>query len=65
MNALARALNMDPMEIRLRNAHRIGTTISTGQVLKESVGFTDTLVQAVEKFRSLAQASKTKEAPHQ
>ncbi len=49
MNALAKALNMDPIELRLRNAHKVGTVIPTGQTLTESVGFTDTLLKAREK----------------
>lgn len=46
MNALARKLKMDPIELRLQNAHKVGTTIATGQTLTESVGFIDTLLQA-------------------
>lgn len=49
MNALAKALGMDPIELRRRNAHKVGTVIPTGQQLTESVGFADTLQKAVEK----------------
>jgi len=49
MNALAKALNMDPIELRLLNAHRVGSKIPTGQELTESVGFVDTLTQARDK----------------
>ena len=49
MNALARALNMDPIELRLKNAHKVGTVIPTGQQLTESVGFADTLKMAAAK----------------
>lgn len=49
MNALARALKMDPIELRLKNAHRIGTVTSTGQLLDDSVGFIETLEQARDK----------------
>ena len=62
MNALARALGINPVEIRLRNAHKVGTTIATGQVLRESVGFIDTLKQAVEKSKAVGQGSDKKEA---
>lgn len=49
MNALARELKMDPIELRLRNAHKVGSTIATGQTLHESVGFVDTLLEARKK----------------
>lgn len=49
MNALARVLGMDPIELRLLNAHRVGTVIPTGQELTESVGFIETLKQAAAK----------------
>ncbi len=49
MNALARALNMDPIELRYKNAHRVGTVIATGQKLDASVGFRDTLMAAKKK----------------
>lgn len=49
MNALAKALRMDPLQIRLINAHRVGSMIPTGQELTESVGFVDTLLQARDK----------------
>lgn len=49
MNALARALGMDPIALRLLNAHRVGTVIPTGQELTESVGFMETLKQAAAK----------------
>ncbi len=40
MDALARALDLDPLEIRLRNALRPGDATGTGQVLTRSVGIT-------------------------
>jgi CO/xanthine dehydrogenase Mo-binding subunit len=53
MNALAKALNMDPVQLRLLNAHKVGTTIATGQVLSESVGFAETLRQADAKAKEV------------
>lgn len=50
MNALAKALNMDPIELRIINAHRPGSVTSTGQVLDENVGF----VQCLEAVRDKA-----------
>ncbi len=38
MDELARKLNMDPFELRRKNALTIGSTTSTGQVVKESAG---------------------------
>ena len=53
MNALARALNMDPIEIRLLNAHRPGSVTSTGQVLGDDVSFIQCLEQARAKAREV------------
>ena len=38
MDQLARALQMDPFELRLRNALDVGSELVTGQVLRHSVG---------------------------
>lgn len=46
MNAIARELGMDPYEIRMINAQKVGCELPTKQVLKESVGFIDTLKEA-------------------
>jgi len=43
MDLLARALKMDPVEIRLRNALRAGSETPTGQTLTASVGIGETL----------------------
>ncbi len=53
MNALAKALDMDPIEIRILNAHRIGSITSTGQVLEDNVGFLETLEAARNKAKEL------------
>jgi len=53
MNALARKLNMDAVEIRLLNAHRIGTVTSTGQLLDDNVGFIETLEGARNKAKQV------------
>ena len=53
MNKLAKALNMDPIELRILNAHRVGSKIATGQVLSESVGFVETLEAARAKAREV------------
>ncbi len=43
MDSLAKALNMDPFEIRMVNAMKPGSTTITGQVLYASVGMRETL----------------------
>lgn len=49
MTAVAKALGMDPWEIRVKNAHKVGTVTATNQTLTESVGFIDTLKEAKKK----------------
>jgi len=49
MDALAAALGMDPLEIRLKNALRAGQATATGQVLKSGVG----MVQCLERIRPI------------
>jgi CO/xanthine dehydrogenase Mo-binding subunit len=39
----AQDLGLDPLELRILNAHRVGTTTATGQVLSASVGIGDCL----------------------
>ncbi len=43
MDEIANALNIDPFELRLRNALQQGDTTATGQVLHHSVGIVETL----------------------
>ncbi|MBR0172423.1 MAG: xanthine dehydrogenase family protein [Lachnospiraceae bacterium] len=50
MNALAKALNMDPIEIRIINAHKEGSVTSTDQVLDAGAG----LVQCLEAVKKKA-----------
>ena len=49
MDEIAEALNIDPLEIRLRNAFTEGSSSPTGQVL-HSVVVRDTLMQAAQRF---------------
>ncbi|MBP1707046.1 MAG: Xanthine dehydrogenase [Chloroflexi bacterium] len=49
MDMLAEALGKDPWEFRYQNALKPGASISTGQVLQESVGIKATLL-AVKKY---------------
>lgn len=43
MDILARELGLDPLELRRRNALRVGSVTATGQVLRESVGLVRTI----------------------
>lgn len=57
MDILAERLGMDPLELRRRNAVRVGSTIATGQVLQESVGLLETIERVAEAMRD-AEASQ-------
>jgi xanthine dehydrogenase molybdenum-binding subunit len=48
MDILAESLRMDPVELRYKNALRVGSVTNTGQVLRDSVG----LVECIEKVNS-------------
>ncbi len=43
MDLLAEALGIDPIELRLINAQKVGVTTATGQLLRESVGLIETI----------------------
>jgi xanthine dehydrogenase molybdenum-binding subunit len=43
MDSIAHELGMDPFELRRKNALRVGSTTTTGQVLRESVGLLECL----------------------
>jgi xanthine dehydrogenase molybdenum-binding subunit len=53
MDILAEALGIDPLELRIRNAQRVGTVTATGQLLRESVG----LLRTLEEVRSAMHAT--------
>jgi len=48
MDTLAEVLHMDPVELRKKNALRVGSVTNTGQVLRESVG----LMECIEKVEA-------------
>jgi xanthine dehydrogenase molybdenum-binding subunit len=56
MDILAHELGMDPFELRRVNALRIGSTTSTGQVLRESAGLVDCLDWVERRVNELAQS---------
>lgn len=47
MDILAERLGLSPLEIRRKNALRVGAVTATGQLLRESVGLPDTIEHAV------------------
>jgi len=49
MDEIARAINMDPLDIRIKNGLRKGSLTATSQILYDSVGFIDTL-RKIEPF---------------
>jgi CO/xanthine dehydrogenase Mo-binding subunit len=57
MDLLARALKMDPIEIRLKNCLRIGSETATGQTMMASVGIGETL-RKVREWRDCSPISK-------
>ena len=50
MDELARELGLDPLEIRRKNAFKLGSTTATGQVLDQSVGLQETLEACAREF---------------
>jgi CO/xanthine dehydrogenase Mo-binding subunit len=57
MDLLAKALEMDPIEIRLKNCLRIGSDTATGQTLVAGVGIGETL-RKVKEWRDRATISE-------
>lgn len=51
MDILARMLGLPPLELRRRNALRVGARTATGQILREGVGLLDTIEQVEEALR--------------
>jgi len=50
IDELARELGINPIEIRRKNAFRLGSVTATGQVLDQSVGLRDTLEECARVF---------------
>ncbi|HEX6383443.1 MAG TPA: molybdopterin cofactor-binding domain-containing protein [Anaerolineae bacterium] len=50
MDILAEELGIDPIEFRRINAMRVGAVTATGQLLRESVGLTETLDVVEQRF---------------
>jgi xanthine dehydrogenase molybdenum-binding subunit len=54
MDMLAERLGIDRIELRRKNALRLGSTTNTGQVLRESVGLLESIDRVVAEMRRLA-----------
>lgn len=51
VDELADILEMDPYELRLKNAFKLGSKTATGQLLDQSVGLRDTIEEAKKVFQ--------------
>jgi CO/xanthine dehydrogenase Mo-binding subunit/aerobic-type carbon monoxide dehydrogenase small subunit (CoxS/CutS family) len=54
VDALAKTLNMDPVELRKMNALKVGSVTNTGQTLTHSVGLTECIDKVDQEMRRLA-----------
>ncbi len=54
MDMLAERLGMDPVELRRKNALRIGSVTNTGQLLRDSVGLTECIEKVDGEMRRVA-----------
>lgn len=52
MDRLAEALDIDPVELRRKNAQTVGEITATGQVLKDSVGLLETIDKVEQSMRN-------------
>lgn len=57
MDMLAEKLGIDPIELRLKNALKVGSLTNTGQLLRDSVGLTECLQKVSAEMRRLAAAT--------
>ncbi|CEP69186.1 Aldehyde oxidase/xanthine dehydrogenase, a/b hammerhead [Moorella glycerini] len=58
MDILARELGLSPLEMRLRNAFKVGSITATRQELKGSVGIRETMLKAWEKAKEVMTEGK-------
>lgn len=57
MDMLAERLGIDPIEIRRKNALRVGSTTGTGQVLRESVGLLECIDRVETELKKRAKGN--------
>jgi xanthine dehydrogenase molybdenum-binding subunit len=63
IDTLAEKLEIDPVEIRRKNALKIGSVTNTGQILNESVGLNECLDRTMEKLIELSGPDPFKPVP--
>jgi selenium-dependent xanthine dehydrogenase len=63
MDELAEKVGLDPVDLRRRNALRVGTSTSTGQVLHESVGLMECIDRVDARLREVAGSSPFEARP--
>ena len=54
IDTLAETLNLDPVEIRLKNALKVGSVTNTNQVLNDSVGLTECIELTIAEIKKLS-----------
>ncbi len=59
MDILAEKLGMSPLELRRKNALRVGSVTVTGQKLRESVGLVQTLEQVADALKNRAKRAES------
>jgi xanthine dehydrogenase molybdenum-binding subunit len=69
MDILAEELDIDPVELRRRNALQVGSVTNTGQVLRESVGLLECIERVAAEMRRLGgeqpfRSRAVEDAPH-
>ena len=63
MDTLAEKLGLHPLELRRRNALRVGSITATGQLLRESVGLLETMDRVEAAVQELGQGVLTPSGP--
>jgi CO/xanthine dehydrogenase Mo-binding subunit/aerobic-type carbon monoxide dehydrogenase small subunit (CoxS/CutS family) len=63
MDMLAAELNLDRVELRRKNALRVGSVTNTGQVLRESVGLLECIDRAEAEMLRLSRAESPGKSP--
>jgi CO/xanthine dehydrogenase Mo-binding subunit/aerobic-type carbon monoxide dehydrogenase small subunit (CoxS/CutS family) len=58
MDMLAGKLGLDPVEVRLKNALRLGSVTNTGQLLRESVGLTECINRVKDEVYRIWESSE-------
>jgi selenium-dependent xanthine dehydrogenase len=65
IDTLAKTLDMDPVELRKKNALRVGSVTNTGQTLTHSVGLLECIEKVDQEMRRLAGGDPFKPRPIQ